>query len=100
MPLINTSVPNLIQGVSQQPDTLKYDGQCQEQINALSSVTDGLCKRPNTNLLRHANAEIGENAFVHSINRSESEKYILIITSTKLFVYNLDAYCRGHYVYC
>jgi len=90
MPLINTSVPNLIQGVSQQPDTLKYDGQCQEQINALSSVTDGLRKRPNTNLLRHADDEIGENAFVHSINRSESEKYILIITSTKLFVYNLD----------
>ncbi len=44
MPLINTSLPNLIQGVSQQPDAVRYDGQCEEQENALSSVVDGLQK--------------------------------------------------------
>ena len=48
MPLVNTSVPNLVQGVSQQPDTARYDGQCEEQENALSSVVDGLTKRPST----------------------------------------------------
>ena len=90
MPLINTSVPNLIQGVSQQPDTLKYEGQCEEQINAFPSVTDGLRKRPNTNLIKYDAAEVGEDAFIHSIRRSDDEKYILIITSSKLFVYNLD----------
>ena len=46
MPLINTSLPNLIQGVSQQPDAVRYDGQCEVQENALSSVVDGLQKRP------------------------------------------------------
>jgi hypothetical protein len=46
MPLINTSVPNLIQGVSQQPDASRFAGQCEEQENALSSVADGLKKRP------------------------------------------------------
>ena len=52
MALINTSLPNLIQGVSQQPDTLRFDGQCDEQINALSSVTDGLKKRPNSMFIK------------------------------------------------
>ena len=46
MPLINTSVPNLIQGVSQQSDATRFSGQCEEQENALSSVTGGLVKRP------------------------------------------------------
>ena len=89
MPLINTSVPNLIQGVSQQPDTLKYDGQCKEQINAYSSVADGLKKRPNANLIKYDATEIGENAFVHTINRSESEKYLMVITPSTLTVHNL-----------
>jgi hypothetical protein len=48
MPLINTSVPNLIQGVSQQPNSARFAGQCEEQENALSSVAEGLKKRPNT----------------------------------------------------
>ena len=46
MALINTSVPNLIQGVSQQPDAARFDGQCEEQENALSAVAEGLKKRP------------------------------------------------------
>ena len=41
MALINTSVQNLIQGVSQQPDATRFDGQCEEQVNALSSVAEG-----------------------------------------------------------
>jgi hypothetical protein len=90
MPLINTSVPNLIQGVSQQPDALKFDGQCKEQENAFSSVADGLRKRPNTNLVKWVDEELGDNPFIHSINRSETEKYLLIITGTKIKVFNVD----------
>jgi hypothetical protein len=48
MPLLVTSVPNLAQGVSQQPDNLRYPGQCDEQINAWATVVEGLVKRPNT----------------------------------------------------
>ena len=79
MALINTSVPNLIQGVSQQPDATRFAGQCEEQENALSSVADGLKKRPNT---RHVGKLITEairsDSFIHFINRSENEKYVLI----------------------
>jgi len=50
--LIRTSVPNLISGVSQQADSFKLTTQAYEQINGVSSVVDGLIKRPSTELLK------------------------------------------------
>jgi hypothetical protein len=50
--LIRTSVPNLISGVSQQADSFKLTTQAYEQINGVSSVVDGLIKRPSTSLLK------------------------------------------------
>ena len=90
MALINTSLPNLIQGVSQQPDTLRFDGQCDEQINALSSVTDGLKKRPNARFIKQLESlPLADGAFVHFINRDKQERYVLIINNNKLKVYNI-----------
>lgn len=89
MALINTSVPNLIQGVSQQPDATRFAGQGEEQENALSSVAEGLKKRPNT---RHVgkllDEAIGEESFVHFIDRSNTEKYVLIHDGTSLYAFN------------
>lgn len=93
MPLINTSVPNLIQGVSQQSDATRFSGQCEEQENALSSVTSGLVKRPP---LQHVNklidGDIGVNSFIHFIDRSPSEKYVLLLNSAtnKLHIFDID----------
>ena len=90
MALINTSLPNLIQGVSQQPDTLRFDGQCDEQINALSSVTDGLKKRPNARFIKQLESlPLADGAFVHFINRDKQERYVLIINNNNLKVYNI-----------
>ena len=88
--LINTSLPNLIQGVSQQPDTLRFDGQCEEQLNALSSISDGLKKRPNTRYLTQlVSSAVEDDAFVHFINRDKAEKYVLIINSNVAQVYDI-----------
>lgn len=90
MPLINTSVPNLIQGVSQQPDATRFDGQCEEQENALSSIADGLKKRPNTrHIARLMTTAINSNSFVHFINRSQTERYVLIHDGTRLRAFNM-----------
>ena len=90
MALINTSVPNLIQGVSQQPDATRFAGQCEEQENALSSVAEGLKKRPNTrHIARLLTSAIDSNSFVHFINRSGSEKYVVIHDGSKLYAYNI-----------
>ena len=94
MPLINTAVPNLIQGVSQQSDATRFAGQCEEQENALSSVADGLKKRPNTrHIARLLTSAIDQNNFAHFIDRNETEKYVVILdtqpSGDKLYAFNL-----------
>jgi Fic family protein len=37
MPLVSGSIPNLINGVSQQPAPIRLPSQCKEQINGYSS---------------------------------------------------------------
>jgi hypothetical protein len=51
MALVSKSIPNLINGVSQQSPTLRLESQGEEQENGLSDVVDGLKKRPPTEWL-------------------------------------------------
>ena len=82
MPLLHTSIPNLAQGVSQQPDNLRYPGQCDEQINAWSTVVEGLVKRPNSRFLYDtglgttANTQL-DNLFTHYVNRDDQNQYVI-----------------------
>lgn len=95
MPLINTAVPNLIQGVSQQPDAARHAGQCEEQVNALSSVVKGLTKRPPSvfqgNLYSAPadtiDSEALKNAFIHHISRDDNENYTIIIDDGMLRIF-------------
>ena len=43
---VTQTIPNLTQGISQQPDEYKVPGQVTNLINALPDVTEGLVKRP------------------------------------------------------
>ena len=52
MGLINHSIPNLINGVSQQPETLRLGSQGEVQENGLASVVRGLEKRPGTEAIK------------------------------------------------
>ena len=89
MPLINTSIPNLIQGVSQQPDAVRFDGQCEEQVNALGSITEGLQKRPPTEFVNNLfSTEIPEDAFVGFIDRDDDEAYVVVVQTGKLNVFH------------
>ena len=90
MPLINHAIPNLINGVSQQPETLRLSSQAEAQENGMSSVVEGLKKRPPTELIKKVkSSQIGD-AFIHTINRDTSERYILIITDDALEVYDIN----------
>ena len=92
MPLINTSLPNLIQGVSQQPDATRFSGQCDEQVNFMSSVVDGLTKRNGTRFVKKlfsTNLPIASDSFIHFVNRSETERYVLIHDGIRLHAYNV-----------
>ena len=43
---VTQTIPNLTQGISQQPDEYKVPGQVKDLVNALPDVTQGLLKRP------------------------------------------------------
>lgn len=102
MPLLTTSVPNLSQGVSQQPDNLRYPGQGETQINAYSSVVDGLVKRPNTDFIKkllnfdQTNVTSGDidKSFIHFINRDANNQHLLVVppssSAQAVKVYNLS----------
>jgi len=80
MALVNTSTPNLAQGVSQQPDNLRFPGQHEAQVNALSSVVDGLRKRPFTEFVGElGNGAIDPDSFVYLLNRDASNRHVLVI---------------------
>ena len=76
---ITTTVPNLIQGVSQQSPQVRLAGQCEEQINGLSTVTKGLTKRPPARLIKSLGDVTREGDFLHFINRSETERYVVTV---------------------
>ena len=76
MPLLTTSVPNLVQGVSQQPDNLRYPGQAEEQVNAYSSVVDGLTKRPHTNHVKDLfSSPVATDSLVHFVDRDSDKQF-------------------------
>jgi hypothetical protein len=87
--LLNSSVPNLINGVSQQPPSLKLKTQAILQENGLSSVVTGLSKRPSSELVANLGDLTGaDNAFIHNIRRDENEFYTCIITTSQIRVYD------------
>ena len=90
MPLLVNSVPNLAQGVSQQPDNLRYPGQCDEQINAWATVVEGLVKRPNS---RHVGklftSKVTNDAFVQLIDRDENKQFAAVIDNNDCSVFDL-----------
>tara|TARA_R110000772_G_scaffold44351_2_gene102088 strand:- start:1397 stop:3739 length:2343 start_codon:yes stop_codon:yes gene_type:complete len=92
MALISQSIPNLINGVSQQPPSLRLSTQAQLQENGLSSVVSGLSKRPSTTHV----ADLGvisnlDKAFIHTIRRDENEFYSMVVdTSGVVRVFDKD----------
>ena len=87
MPLITTSTPNMLGGVSQQPAELRFPEQCEEQENGLATVIEGMHKRPHTEHLGvMPNAPSGL-SYWHLINRSISERYAVGISDGDLKVY-------------
>ncbi len=95
MALISESIPNLINGVSQQPPSLRLKTQAEIQENGLSTVVDGLRKRPPTeHVAKLINGTALENAFIHTIRRDEKEFYILCVTPTQVLVYDKDGVQR------
>ena len=90
MPLIARTIPNLVQGISQQPEILRLNSQATSQENGFSSVVEGLKKRPNTSYVAKLTGSSLANAYIHTINRDVDERYIVVVTNGALSVYDID----------
>ena len=92
MSIINTTIPSLIGGISQQPDRLKFDGQCKDALNCYGTVKDGLKKRPYARMVKSIieSTDYDENTFIFFIDRTVIERYVgLYSNENGLKVFNL-----------
>lgn len=90
MSLYSYAIPNLAQGVSQQPDAQRDPSQGEIQINGMSSILEGLRKRDCTQTIAQVSTTDFGDAFIHSILRDNVEEYLAVITSTGVQVFDLD----------
>lgn len=75
MAVINQKIPNLLGGVSQQPDSLKLLGQVREAVNVVPDPTYGLLKRPGLKLISALSGAVSNGRWF-AIFRDNDEKYI------------------------
>lgn len=90
MPIVSTSIPNLINGVSQQPAALRLASQAERQINALPSVVEGLTKRPPTKHIARLMEGTLPGAYIHLINRDITERYVVMASDGDLKIFDID----------
>lgn len=90
MTLISSTIPNLVNGVSQQPYSLRLASQCDAQENGLSSVVEGLKKRPPARFIAKISDTSFGRAYIHMINRDADEQYVVVIAAGNLRVFRLD----------
>ena len=88
--LVSYSIPNLAQGISQQPDAQRDPSQAEIQINGMSSIVEGLRKRDCSETIGLVSNSIFGDCFIHSILRDKIEEYLAVISSSTIKVFDLE----------
>lgn len=81
MSFISEQIPSLINGVSQQPPSLRLVTQSEAEENTIVSIAEGLKKRPPLEHVTKLNNKTDIDAAVHFINRNTTQRYVAIVTS-------------------
>ena len=91
MPLVTKSIPNLINGVSQQPAALRLASQAEKVVNCIPSSVEGLKKRPPFyHQARMFTGTAGSTRpFSHIVDRDGSVQYLVYISDGDLKVFSL-----------
>ncbi len=89
---ISGSIPNFANGVSQQAVALRLTTQGDVQVNAYSTIIDGLKKRPPTSRVATLGSSVAGNVFTHWINRDTAERYVVIMSAQGVRVFDLQGY--------
>ena len=88
---ITQTVPNYIQGISQQPDELKLPGQVNDALNVLPNITKGLEKRPGSEFIKTLDLHGDELEEGKYFLIDQDKKYIgRVSKSGKIEIWDLD----------
>ncbi|PLP55546.1 hypothetical protein CYK37_30105 [Mesorhizobium loti] len=90
MAKVSGSIPNLANGVSQQAMALRLASQGDLQVNAYSTVVDGLRKRPPTQRRAMLSSTLGSAVHTHMINRDATERYEVLMSPYGIKVFDLQ----------
>ena len=92
MPLISSSIPNLINGVSQQPAALRLASQCEQMVNCMPSPVEGLKKRPSAqHVAKLFSGSAGSSRpFTTIVDRDGAIRYLVLILDNDIKVFGLD----------
>jgi hypothetical protein len=76
MAAVSQKISTLIGGVSQQPDTIKYNGQLRSCNNYFPDVAVGLTKRPGLQAIRKLDSPVADGTWF-MVFRDDQEKYLM-----------------------
>ncbi len=79
MPKVTGSWERPIQGVSQQSDKDRLEGQCTEQVNFIPSPLYGLVKRTGTQHIAKLLTSTTKDALWYAYSRGDDESYVMLI---------------------
>ena len=88
MPAVSQKIPNLLGGVSQQPDPVKLPGQVRVAENVYLDPTFGCRKRPSTEHVARLASDVPSSAKWFPIFRDNNERYAVAIYQ------GVDPVCR------
>jgi len=91
MPVVSQSIPNFINGISQQTPTQRGINQATEQVNLQNNIVNGLSKRPPLEYIATLDASnvFPNTAKLWNIQRDESNQYLCAFYDNGVKVYDL-----------
>jgi hypothetical protein len=91
MGLVSQAVPSLVGGVTQQAPSVRHPSQVTSMVNMVPSIASGLRKRIGTiHMHKLAGGFDYTNAFVHTIDRGDGERYFVVIDQGTLKVFTIE----------
>lgn len=90
MPVIHDTIPQFFNGVSQQAPNLRRVSQLEAQVNCVSSITEGVLPRPPSEHIAEVDSSALGNVFIHTINRSATERFIVVIDDGDIRVFDME----------
>lgn len=88
--IVTGSIPNLVNGISQQAPALRLATQGEVQENYYSTIVEGLKDRPPSEFVAKLLDSLPDGVFTHIIHRDRAERYVLVSDGTMVRVWDFD----------